>query len=795
MGRARTAPPLHDLRVLEFSDRIAGSYATKLFADAGAEVVKVEPAAGDPLRRWSASGRELSGEDSALFRFLNASKQSLVGEPSDPHVRALLDTADVVVESFGPGFHERHRWREVLPHLVCVSISPFGLEGPFAGRAATEFTVQAESGSVAGRGLRDRAPFMAGGRITEWVTASYAAVAGLAAARKAKQDGVGELIDVSMLETATLTMTLFSDLSHSLASRPTLKSPQRSVEIPSIEPTRDGWVGFNTNSRQQYQDFLVLIERTDLLDDEELALMVGRIRRMDEWNAIVREWTRRHTTAEIVERASLLRIPVAPVHDGKTVLDNEHFCARNVFRANPRGGFLEPRTPYRIEDVALAPLRPAPRLDEHVEPLERPERSGHRSAGSASEETLPLAGTRVLDATGWWAGPSAGHILAMLGAEVIHLESIQRPDGGRMFTGRATANRSSWWERSPLFLTVNANKKSLTLDLRSPDGLALCHRLIEKCDVVIENFSPRVFENFGLGWNELHSLSPRTILVRMPAFGLDGPWRDRVGFAQTMEQVTGLAWLTGHAEDQPRVQSGPCDPNAGMHAAFATLVALRERDASGVGRFVECPMVESALNAAAEMIVEYSAYGHLMQRDGNRAPWAAPQGLYRCRGEEQWLALSIETPEQWDALKDILGRPRWAEEPQLDTLAGRRAAHDSIDVELVRFAAEREFEPLLELLVRRGVPAGRVTDGRVVSRHPQHEARGYYESVSHPVAGVHPVSTVPFRFASQCRWIRSPAPTLGQHNAEILGGLLGLSVGRIEELEKNGVLGTRPLGV
>jgi len=795
MPSTDTSPPLHALRVVDFSDRIAGAYATKLFADGGAEVIKVEPESGDPLRRRETAGHEASDEDSALFRFLSSSKKSVVAEPGDAEALALIEGADLVVDSFGPGFADRARWRELFPQLVCVSISPFGLEGPDAGRPATEFTVQAESGSIAGRGIRSQPPFMAGGRITEWVTASYAAVAALAAIQAARRTGDGELIDVSMLETATLTMTLQSDISHSLASRPKLRSPQRSVEIPSIEPTLDGWVGVNTNSRQQYQDFLLLIERTDLLEEKDFATIVGRIRRMDEWNAIVREWTQRHTTAEIVERAALLRIPVAPVHDGETVLQNEHFRARGVFQPNPRGAFLEPRTPYRIEGVELPARRPAPSLGEHEGRLPKRARPLRQSSQRASGAGLPLAGKRIIDATAWWAGPSAGHILAMLGAEVIHLESIQRPDGGRMFTGRASALKEAWWERSPLFLTVNANKKSLTLDLRSEEGIALVRKLIPHCDVVMENFSPRVFENFGLGWDAFHALSPETILVRMPAFGLDGPWRDRVGFAQTMEQATGLAWMTGHVDDQPRVQSGPCDPNAGMHAAFAALVALEERERSGVGRLVECAMVESALSAAAEMIVEYSAHGNRMTRDGNRAPWAAPQGLYPCRGEEQWLALSIETDAQWTALVDLLGHPAWARDALLTSLRGRRARHDVIDAELLAWAAERELDPTLEELAGRGIPAGRVVDGRLASRHPQHVARGFYEQVSHPVAGSHPVTTLPLRFASQPHWIRSQSPTLGQHNAEILGGLLGLDAAQIAKLEKQGVVGTRPLGV
>ena len=184
-------------------------------------------------------------------------------------------------------------------------------------------------------------------------------------------------------------------------------------------------------------------------------------------------------------------------------------------------------------------------------------------------------------------------------------------------------------------------KRGLTLNLADPAGLNLCKELIKSCDVFIENFSPRVVEGFGLDWEGVHKINPETIVVRMPAFGLSGPWRDNVGFAQTMEQMSGLAWMTGHAEDQPRIQRGPCDPLAGMHAAFATLVALAEREKTGTGHLLECTMVEGALNAAAEMAVEWSAYGVEISRDGNRGPEGAPQNVYACAGDENWLALCV----------------------------------------------------------------------------------------------------------------------------------------------------------
>jgi len=287
----------------------------------------------------------------------------------------------------------------------------------------------------------------------------------------------------------------------------------------------------------------------------------------------------------------------------------------------------------------------------------------------------------------------------------------------------------AWWERSSHFLCANTNKRGLTLDLGNPKGIELLRRLIAETDVVIENFTPRVMANFGLEWPTIREINPRCVLVRMPAFGLSGPWRDNTGFAQTMEQVTGLAWLTGHTWDQPRIQRGPSDPNAGMHAAFAALVGLAERDATGEGCQLEVTMVEGALNAAAELAIEFSAYGNRLERDGNRSPGAAPQGLYACAGFDRWLALSIATDEQWRTFVDLLGNPAWGADPELATTAGRRDRHDELDERINAWATDRDAAETADWLVANGIPAALGRDPRLLRDHPQLTARGYYEEV------------------------------------------------------------------
>jgi crotonobetainyl-CoA:carnitine CoA-transferase CaiB-like acyl-CoA transferase len=779
-----------DIRVIDLSTGIAGAYATKLFADAGADVIKVETATGDPLRTWSASGADLAGDDGALFQFLHLGKRAVI--PGATGLETLISGADLLVDSAVPPAIDVASLRQRYPSLVVLSITPFGRSGPYAERPATDFTLQAESGALGVRGLRARPPYQAGGRIVEWVSGTFAAVAAAAALRPSRASRRGELIDVSMLELANFTSNLYVDVVHSLLGRPPVQQlgPPRLIETPSIEPTLDGYVGFCTNSRQQFDDFLVMIERPDLLGDEQLASPQGRSARFEEWTGIVRAWTSRHTTAQVIKYASELRIPVAPVCNGATVEENEHFRVRRVFGPDPGGQFRLPRRPWRLNDNDPPPPRPAPRVGEHSGQGWLPIDAGDGAAESV-ERSLPLEGLRVLDLTAWWAGPSATNLLAGLGADVVHVEAIQRLDGMRM-AGSILGRQPHWWEYSSIFLATNTNKRGLTLDLTSPLGLDVAKRLISVCDAVVENFTPRVMDNFGLDWPTVHALNPRAILVRMPAFGLSGPWRDNTGFAQTMEQISGLAWVTGYPDDQPRIQRGPSDPNAGMHAAFALLVALAERDLTGVGQHLEVTMVEAALNASAEQVIEYTAYGHLLEREGNRSPHAAPQNLYACQGSEQWLAISVATDDQWDGLKQALGRPGWADQSGLGSLPGRRAAHDQLDRELSGWAADQPLDQAVALLLQHGVPAAPVFDPRLTPFHPQLHARGYYEELDHPVVGTHPIPGLPFRFSRVQRWLRRPAPTVGQHNREVLSGWLGLTSAETDALEAEEVIGTQP---
>ena len=440
---------LQGLRIIEIADEISGPYCGKLFADVGAEVIKVESPDGDRLRRRG-TGRRPDG-DGALFTFLNAGKRSVVGVYGEPHVDDLIATADIVIDAGVGGRIDHDEMFRQSPDLVIVVLSPFGLTGPYRDKPATEFTLQAESGTMGLRARPDQPPLQAGGRIFEWVLGSYAAVGAMAAFLSARAGRGGEIIDCSLMEACHLSASGFIDLYYALAGSPPVSAPPRMTELPSIEPTADGWVGFNTNTHQQFESFLVMIGRTDLLEhDAAWASAPTRYERTEQWNKIVRDWTTQRTTAEIVEVASALRIPVAQVNNGRTVLDHPHFNARGVWAASADGSFTHPLPPYRIDGTRPGgEPKIAPRLGEldTTAFLPKPRTPGT----SVSAGNLPLAGIRIIDATAWWAGPSSTHILAALGAEVIHLESVQHPDGARMTAG-AFMDQPSWWERSAMYL-------------------------------------------------------------------------------------------------------------------------------------------------------------------------------------------------------------------------------------------------------------------------------------------------------------------------------------------------------
>ena len=376
-----------------------------------------------------------------------------------------------------------------------------------------------------------------------------------------------------------------------------------------------------------------------------------------------------------------------------------------------------------------------------------------------------------------------------MGADVIKVESVQRPDGMR-FAG--AVRNAELWEWSPVFHGANPGKRGLTLRLDEAEGKELLLQLIDQADVVVENFSARVLENFGLDWPTLQKRNPRLILVRMPAFGLDGPWRDRAGFAMTVEQVSGLAWVTGY-EELPMVLRGYCDPVGGMHAVFALHSALAHRERTHRGQLVEVPLVEVAINVAAEQVIEYSKHGVLLTRAGNRGPFAAPQGVYTTAEADQLIAISIPDDHSWQALCELLGAQDLINQADLQKADGRRQNHDALDERIEQWTSQRTVDDALFLLLEAKIPAAHLINAHDLFPHPQLEARAFFQTLDHPKTGKTRYPGWPMQFSGWPRALHlRPPPTLGQDNEDILRNELRIDQKRYTELVERQIIGHRP---
>ena len=405
---------------------------------------------------------------------------------------------------------------------------------------------------------------------------------------------------------------------------------------------------------------------------------------------------------------------------------------------------------------------------------------------------LPLYGVRVLDLSMAWAGPYATRLLGDMGAEVIKVEAVNNWDLLRSFTGQPpTVERV--WDKSPYFNHVNRDKYGCVLDLSQEKGRELFLRLAAISDVVIENFRAEVMDNLRLTYEVLSAVNPQLIVVSMPGHGRTGPERDFIAYGTNVEQLSGLCHLTGY-EGGPPQKTGISygDPMAGIAAAGAIALALWDRRRSGRGQYVEVAQRENLINMIGEQVVAYSMTGREPPRRGNRDSSMAPHGCYPCRGDDQWLTLACEDDAQFASLCRAMGRPELASDARFADVVSRYRNQDALDGEIARWTWERSKDEAAAALQAAEVPASPVLSAPDVFEEPHLRARGFYESVSHAVAGAWEVEGPHWRFSESPAHIRLPAPAFGEHNGYVLRELLGLSEEEIAELEAQGVTGSTP---
>lgn len=798
---------LSHLRVVEIGSSAAVSYCARLFADFGADVRKIEPPEGDPLRR---SAPLTPRGESAWFAFLNFNKSSITIDGSDPdaiiRLTRLIEECDILVDGrdLDPAdcaSIDVDAIRKRRSDLIYLEASWFGREGPYAGFAATDSTVRALAGLIKLIGPAEGPPLHAPDFQTGIIAGLWGFIAAVSSEFSRVQNRGGRSWSLSTFESC-LTLTEYL-MCEAFARGDVMHRMGINRFWPSfpvgIYETKKGWLGVTLQTPPQWRAFCDMLDISDLSDDPALVLGEDRLQNMERIDLHVVPRLKTRTAQEWFSDGLKRKIPVVPLPEMADLLQDQEKRARGamvpVLLSAEHG-----LTVGSAQRLKLTPPRrggKVPALGEQQifantgRPLTC---AGSASSASINADRQPLHGIRVIDFSMGWAGPLCTRTLADLGADVIKIEAIQYPDWFRGVDPRPAYVDSHMYEKRVRFGILNRNKRGITLDLKRPQGIALAKRLVSGADVVVDNYSVDVLPKLGLGYDVLRALNPRLVMMSMSAFGSDSVHRDCRAYGSTLEQGSGLPGVIGNA-DGPPVMSHTAfgDPVGGLNGCAAVLVALLYARNTGKGQFIDLAQIECMMPFAAPWITVCSIGGTPPMRYGNRHPQFVPHGCFRCAGEDGWIIVAATDEDMWLRLANVLGRSDWAADETLKSSEARRFVEHTIETSIAAWTLPRSADEAMSELQAASVAAGVVRLPMDLLQDPHLASRAFLQEIERAFIGLHPQPSIPIREGAKPYPVRTAAPTLGQHNKEILSKLLGLSEAEIAQLAREGIIGTTML--
>lgn len=775
MTDSQRLKPLAGLRVLEYTGGILAAYCGRLFADMGATVTCLERPGGAPLR----FAAPLAGRQSLLFEHLTAAKIRGAVDPLVPAGRAdlehLLSMADVFIEDTSPdGPFEGDLHPEAIrtrhPHLVVISLSQFGRTGPYAGWRGNELTSQAIGGLAYVTGKPDQPPLKLAGNPLQFAAAIAGTLGGVAALFDRRRTREGRWVDVSVMEFATGNQelgTLYTWMG--LVRKRAFPTMAPAYEY-SLYPCRDGWVDLGTTLGDYLPTLAKLIDRPELVDDPRFRDSFGIFMNHEPLAEMIRANFAGRDRDEIFHSAMRARYFCGPVLSPSEVLANEQLVAREFWDRS--GGQLRPGTALRFAKGPKGPswLLPA---------------RGNR----------PLTGIRVIDFTLAYAGPVATRYLAELGADVIHLSSVQYP--GRYVESSFWPDNEPGerpWDREGYTTDRYMGKREVTLNLNDERGREVFWKLLATADVFVDNHSPRALRNMRLTFDEVSARVPGIIMVSLSAFGQEGPWADYSATGDVLEAAGGMCDATGYEGGDPeRCGMVYLDTVAGTFAALGAVAGLEHRASTGGGCYVDYSMLEGAVATLPEPVLAASAGAAYPGRIGNRHPTEAPHNLYPASGDDEWVAIAARNDAEWTALATALGHPEWLTDARFASAEQRQANAGTLDSFISAKTQARDKWTTARALQAAGVPSAPCLHMDEVMTDPHLWARGTMQFVQHTYGRYAWPHEFPGIIHGADTSIPRPAPALGEHNDEILGGELGLTADELEALRRDDVIGERPL--
>ena len=808
---------LAGVSVLDLGRWYAAPLAARLLGDFGAEVIRVEPPEGDPTRAEGPfpPGFEGHPDHSGVYHYFNGGKLGVTLDIASERGRGLLGDlvarADVVVADRLPAEARALRltWddvREVNPNAVLLSITPWGLDGPYRNYRAYPMNELHASGAAYALGTPDREPITLPGPQSSYMAGANGAGAAVTALYARDITGEGQLVDISTIETVvTVLMGHAVVKAHHLGER-TMRTGHRLAGMaPHTHfPCKDGHFCVIGTQPPHWERLKDVLGRPDWAESELFANARSRYRYVEDFEALLIAELAKRSKEEWFDVFWERRAPGMPLNTVADVMEMEHLDERGFFqKVEIAPGFEErvPGAPFLFDGRDRPPARPGPALGEHNdEVFARLGTSPQPSSGSPDPNTpldsrfrgndgcgqiaqgsvegaragaRPLEGVRVVEFCWVLAGPLVGQMLADLGAEVIKVEHPYRPDIQRAmfpFLGEPSPNNSV------SFNTLHRGKQAVAVDMGNAAGAEAVRELVAVSDVVIENLSPRVLAGFGLGYDDLKRVRPDLVMASMTAAGHTGPLADMIGYGPSTGALAGFEGLVGYQGGPPlgaqQITYG--DPVVASFTASAVAAALHRRRRTGQGVHIDVSQIEVTVAAMGHQVLDYVVAGVLPERAGNRHPRMAPHGCYPCSGDDEWVSIAVESDDEWRALAAAIGAP-WAAEAWFADLEGRKRQEDELDRLIGEWTRSRTKYEAAETLQAAGIAALPTLNTLDLPSDPHLQARGVYPAGGHPHLPPAGFARGAWNLKGTPPSVAARAPFAAEHDRGVFVGLLGKS--------------------
>jgi len=796
---------LDGVKIVEWADFVAGPFCAKVLADLGAEVIKIEsPDGGDSARRRGPFPGDIPDpERSGIFQYLNTSKLGMTLDLRSADDMAiftrLIADADIFIEDRSPRAVQKvnlsfDTLQKINPRLVMTSITPFGQTGPYADYRC--YPLNTFHSAVLGyltpyaSPTLDREPLKLGGMVGEYGGGITAALGTLAALYVQRATGEGQHVDVSKQEAMIDMARVYAvEYPNNGVSDNRMGRPNGAGAY--LVPCRDGHVVLSAVLLHQWKGLVELMGNPEwALNPLYEVATERRDRFRSEIAPRVIQWARNRTKADLFHQGQALGCPIAPVASPEEVMTSEQLKARRFFISTTtrrKDVMTFPDAPYKFNRTPTEISHPAPLLGEHNS-LIREGNGFTRQMSKRQKATVPrtimhnpLEGIRVADFTWAWAGAHATDLLALLGAEVIKIESRGRLDHTRILS-LSTGSHFSEVDQSPVFSDMNANKLGITIDLKHPRSIELAKEIIKRSDVVAQNMRPSVMDKLGLGYDVLKEINPEIIMLSSSAMGSTGPYRHYVGYAPSFAAVAGMSYLSGYPDGDPVVSRGEVDLFSAATAAFSVMAALVHRQATGEGQHIDFCSSEAVSLTLTEELMDYALNGRIRSRQGNIDQFMSPHNCYRCRGDDKWVVIAVGNEEEWQALCRAAGHPEWITDPRFVDVNKRHRHEIELDTLITAWTVNHTHYEIMQTLQNIGVAATPCFNSQELYEDPHTRARGCWVELDHPKVGKHIVAAPPWKLSRTPAENHRHGPLLGEHNDYVFGEILGLSAAEIEEL-------------